>query len=112
MKLHPSLSEILLPAYAPCADFSNACNEMRWIPEAGHVPRGFLGACGDLSDVELILVFAEPGDPHFGETHTGLASAYDHAMMAFCTGKAQPFSGTSAFAADPILNHALKAQQR
>ena len=60
---------------------------MRWNPEAGHVPRGFLGACGDPSEVELVLVFAEPGDPHVGEHHSGLDSAYSHATMAFRTGK-------------------------
>ena len=60
---------------------------MRWNPPAGHVPRGFLGAAGDLSEVELVLVFAEPGDPHFGECHTGLKSAYDYATYGFGTGK-------------------------
>jgi hypothetical protein len=37
--------------------------------------------------VELILVFAEPGDPHDGEHHSGLESAYDYATAAFRTGK-------------------------
>jgi hypothetical protein len=56
---------------------------MRWDPERGHVPRGFAGATGDLSEVELVLVFAEPGDPQPGEQHTGLASAYAYANSAF-----------------------------
>ena len=89
MKLSPRLENILSPAYGPCPEFASACKEMRWNPDAGHVPRGFLGACGELSEVELILVFAEPGDPHFGERHSGLTSAYDYAAMAFRTGKDQ-----------------------
>ena len=54
---------------------------MRWNPDIGHVPRGFFGACGDLAEVELVLVVAEPGDPHPGESHSGLDSAYDYAGM-------------------------------
>jgi hypothetical protein len=42
-----------------------------------------------LEDIELVLVFAEPGDPHVGETHEGLASAYGYASHAFETGKDQ-----------------------
>lgn len=82
-QLHLSLELILTPAYNPCQEFSNYCKEMRWNPDAGHVPRGFLGACGELSEVELVLVFAEPGDPQVGEKHSGLQSAYDYAMMTF-----------------------------
>jgi len=62
---------------------------MRWNPSQGHVPRGFLGAAGALSEVELVLVFAEPGDPHESETHEGLTSAYRYATYAFETGKDQ-----------------------
>jgi len=60
---------------------------MHWSPDVGHVPRGFLGASGELSEVELVLVFAEPGDPHAGERHTGLESAYEYASFAFRSGK-------------------------
>ena len=87
MKLSPPVARILSAAYGPCPEFTQACTEMRWNPDAGHVPRGFLGACGELSEVELILVFAEPGDPHIGERHSGLDSVYDYATMAFRTGK-------------------------
>jgi hypothetical protein len=59
---HPSLQAILLPAYAPCAHLGT-CPQARWNPAAGHIPRGFLGATGDLADVELVLVTAEPGFP-------------------------------------------------
>jgi hypothetical protein len=62
---------------------------MRWNPETGHVPRGFYGAIGNLSEVELVLVVAEPGDPHGGETHTGLDIAYDYAGRVLRSGKDQ-----------------------
>jgi hypothetical protein len=69
VKLSPSLEKILSPAYR-CTEFDRACRgEMRWRPKEGHVPRGFLGACGEAAEVELILVFAEPGDPHAEEDY-------------------------------------------
>ena len=62
------MMEALADAYSPCPSFRGACaGEMRWEPESGHVPRGFCGATGDLSEVELVLVCAEPGDPHSSE---------------------------------------------
>lgn len=84
--MNKSLAKILKPAYGPCPAFSGPCAEMRWNPDEGHVPRGFLGATGTLSEVELVLVFAEPGDPQESEAHTGLKSAYDFATYAFRTG--------------------------
>jgi len=42
---------------------------MRWDPSQGQVPRGACGAVGSISEVELVLVTAEPGDPLPGETH-------------------------------------------
>jgi hypothetical protein len=62
---------------------------MRWRPADGHVPRGFAGATGELSEVELVLVSAEPGDPHPEECHTGLhmQSAYDYAMTVLQQGR-------------------------
>lgn len=76
VKLPQKLEEVLLPAYGPCPEFTRTCGrEMRWNPSQGHVPRGPLGACGDISEVELVLVFAEPGDPHAEELdpeHTAL----------------------------------------
>ena len=60
---------------------------MRWAPEQGHVPRGFHGAYGGQNEVELVLVFAEPGDPHAGEAHSGLDSAFKYAGFAFKSGK-------------------------
>jgi hypothetical protein len=89
MKLNPSLVKLLAPAYAPCSAFAGKCGEMRRSPAQGHVPRGFLGAAGALNDIELVHVFAEPGDPHDGEKHEGLVSAYRYATYAFETGKDQ-----------------------
>jgi hypothetical protein len=87
MKVNPTISSVLAPAYLPCVEFQRACVEMRWQPDAGHVPRGFLGALGFLEEVELVLVFAEPGNPHEGESHTGLESAYEYATFALGTGR-------------------------
>jgi hypothetical protein len=42
---------------------------MRWNPKAGHVPRGFCGAISTPDDVKLVLITAEPGDPHAEENH-------------------------------------------
>ena len=47
---------------------------MRWKPERGHVPRGFCGATGALREVQLVLVVAEPGDPHADEVYAPQAS--------------------------------------
>jgi hypothetical protein len=89
MPLNPEIAAILEPAYGPCIEFGSACSDMRWQPERGHVPRGFFGAVGDLTEVELVLVFSEPGDPHDDETHTGLDSAYARAAMGFGSGRDQ-----------------------
>lgn len=87
MKLKPAIGNILAPAYMPCVEFQRACVQMRWQPDDGHVPRGFLGAAGSLDKVELVLVFAEPGDPHIGELHDGLDSEYEYATFAFSKGE-------------------------
>ena len=87
MTIPTELAEILGPAYDPCPEFGRACTEMRWHPEAGHVPRGFYGAIGGLSEVELILVVAEPGDPHHGETHIDMYSAYNYAGEVLRAGR-------------------------
>lgn len=65
----PTIAPLLLPAYMPCPGFSTACAKMRWAPQEGHVPRGFCGAFGDPAQVRLVLVVAEPGDPHDSEAH-------------------------------------------
>lgn len=69
MKPNQIISNQLLQAYNPCPGFTKNCSCMKWSPRDGHVPRGFCGAIGELSDVKLILVCAEPGDPHKSENH-------------------------------------------
>ncbi len=88
-KLNPSLADVLRPAYDPCPSFSTTCNEMRWNPAEGHVPRGFRGASGRLEQIELVLVYAEPGDPLPGESHAGLESAYAYSASTFANGATQ-----------------------
>ena len=61
--MHPALKDILKPAYR-CVGFDGTCSsKMQWAPHLGLVPRGFYGATGDLEDVALVLVLAEPGNP-------------------------------------------------
>lgn len=57
------LLAVLLEAYRPCKNFG-VCREAQWNPEGGQIPRGFLGATGELSEVELVMVFSEPGHPY------------------------------------------------
>lgn len=56
---------VLGEAYRPCGNFGT-CREARWEPRKGHVPRGFLGAVGRPDEVEVVMVFAEPGHPYDG----------------------------------------------
>ena len=62
------LFNVLLNAYRPCRHFGT-CPEAVWDPKCGHIPRGFLGATAKLSDVEVVMVFAEPGRPHEDESY-------------------------------------------
>jgi hypothetical protein len=75
--MHPcaELRAVLQSAYDPCRGFQSTCTSiagkhMRWSPADGHVPRGFCGALGDLADVELVLIVAEPGDPQANESYS------------------------------------------
>ena len=84
--MHPRLKDILNPAYNPCKGFRGKCKGLikPWNPAAGHVPRGFYGALGDLSEVRLVMVLAEPGDPKGEEEHTGgIDSAYEFAGKCY-----------------------------
>lgn len=81
------LKDLLAEAY-PCPCFKTVCQSMRWNPEAGHIPRGFLGAIGRPEEVELVLVFAEPGDPRPGD-HATMDEALTHAYWAFGEGQGQ-----------------------
>lgn len=91
MNPHSSLLEILKPAYSPCPNFG-ICKEAKWQPETGQIPRGFIGATGKPKDVEVIMVFSEPGHPHADERHNASASptelmtsAMAHVRMCYGT---------------------------
>ena len=61
-----ALIEVLAPAYEPCRHMpvcGGRCRQSHWEPANGHMPRGFLGATGELDEIELVIVLAEPGDP-------------------------------------------------
>ena len=79
----PKLMSLMLEAY-PCSHFcpqgkdsinmaskvsSNTCPEAIWHPQNGNIPRGFLGATGKAEEVEVIMLFAEPGEPHGNESY-------------------------------------------
>ena len=91
--MHPKLKEKLKPAYR-CVGFDGTCNSlMRWAPRLGHVPRGFYGATGDLAEVTLVLVLAEPGDPNPNpgpeECYEDVESAFDFTGHCFLTAGGQ-----------------------
>jgi hypothetical protein len=88
--------DMLLSAYLPCAGFAASCTTMRWNPTGGHVPRGFCGATDGPERVRLVLICAEPGDPHDGEHHAAdgteeghLRSTYAYTWHCLATGKDQ-----------------------
>ncbi len=92
-KMHPKLKEILLPAYQ-CVGFTGTCTSlMQWAPHLGHVPRGFYGATGDLEEVTLVLVLAEPGnpspDPGPEECYSDVDSAFAFTGHCFLTAGGQ-----------------------
>lgn len=62
----PELERLMARSLAPCFNFG-LCKEARWAPAEGHIPRGYVGALGTPLDVRLVIVFAEPGNPHDGE---------------------------------------------
>ena len=95
MKPAPELWDLLTKAY-PCPGFSGTCQSMRWNPRNGHIPRGFLGATGKLSDVELVLVFAEPHDPKPGD-HETMEEAAEHAYRSFKSGMGEFHQKARAF---------------
>lgn len=92
----PTLVGLLIEAYGPCKGFADSCRTATWNPAAGHAPRGFCGAAGELGEVRLVLVCAEPGDPHPSECHeTGDSAAErfnsvsSYAWSCFSAGKDQ-----------------------
>ena len=90
----PPLREILVEAYRPCPAFGRECSAMTWRPEKGYIPRGFCGCLGSPEEVKLVLVAAEPGDPHPGESYPKTAGpeqllerAFSHAYRCYRDGK-------------------------
>lgn len=92
MRPNAQLSKLLQVAYSPCDGFGR-CHEATWDPAAGHIPRGFLGATAELEDVEVVMVFSEPGHPNPAEGYDPaaspnelLASGVGRTYYAFATG--------------------------
>lgn len=85
--MNEQLYKILKPAYDPCLEFAGVCKEMLWKPACGHVPRGYYGALGELEEVELVLVFAEPGDPYRDEEFNNIEATFDYVGRMFRTSK-------------------------
>ena len=85
------LQDILRPGLGPCPEFAGACRgAMRWAPAEGHIPRGCCGAFGRREDVELVMIVAEPGDPHPEESYPENATPdeylslfTEHAFLCF-----------------------------
>ena len=94
----PEIMDLLLPAVQPCANFGADCAGVAiWDPENGHVPRGFVGALGELSDVELVLMTAEPGDPLPHERYEQPADPVE-LMESICRYSLEQFvAGTTLF---------------
>lgn len=95
MTLPTPLRQLLTEAYRPCANFG-VCAQARWDPQTGHIPRGFLGAPEKVDDVEVVIVFAEPGFPQPGESYEPtqtpdefLSSTLEYVTSAFATGMNQ-----------------------
>ncbi len=77
-----ALKSLLLETYRPCKNFG-ICREARWEPSAGHIPRGYLGAIGAAEEVEVVMVFSEPGHPQNDETYDDTVEAAG--LMSTCT---------------------------
>jgi hypothetical protein len=70
--MNESLLLLLQKAWSPCPFLESACKSVTFCPSKGYAPRGICGANGEPEEVELILVFAEPGDPHEQESFSCL----------------------------------------
>lgn len=72
--MNEELRRIIMPALA-CKHFRKTCRAkgIRFAPACGHIPRGYAGGdAADLSEVRLVIVTAEPGEPKPGkEVHDG-----------------------------------------
>jgi len=89
---HPTIRKLLLTSLQPCKYFGT-CLEAKYQPGSGHVPRGYLGATANLTDVEAVIILAEPGHPHPTEVHEAetpeqiMTSALNYAFSCYSTGK-------------------------
>ncbi|SVC13531.1 uncharacterized protein METZ01_LOCUS266385, partial [marine metagenome] len=74
------LLEVLKPAYVPCKNFEGICKDkiLGWNPSTGNVPRGYCGAFGNIKDVKLVLVAAEPNNPKYDEKYKSSTSVDDY----------------------------------
>ncbi len=89
--LDSRLKKILQQAHR-CRHFDDTCQSMRYNPSEGHIPRGYAGGCGKVENIELIIIVAEPGDPHPHESYTGDLTEACH---QYCTSSI--FTGTDLF---------------
>ena len=86
-----------------CPQFEGVCKGFcRFDPAVGLIPRGYGGKPEDASDVRLIIVTAEPGDPAIGESYSGTAlemrkAHLNHFEQAMCHGIQRYGSASSQF---------------
>ena len=71
---------VLERAY-PCAGFEDACRTMQWDLQSGFIPRGYIGATNTVSDVEVVFVLSEPGEPQGDENYSSEMSAIELIKM-------------------------------
>src|SRR4051812_34122477 len=66
------LVSILKAAYPTCPRFNEVCKHhgIQWEGEKGHLARRYTGCFGEVSEVKLVLILAEPGTPGLGEAYT------------------------------------------
>jgi hypothetical protein len=81
--MNPELVKILKPAFAPCIGFSSTCKEMVWKPLCGFMPRGYYGALGEIEEVRVVFVFAEPGNPFGDEEYSDFESGFNYVGKQF-----------------------------
>jgi len=81
--MSPEIMNVLKPTFAPCVGFSDICKEMDWNPGCGFVPRGYYGALGEIKEVKLVMVFAEPGNPYADEVYLDIDSVFDYVGRMF-----------------------------
>jgi len=74
--MNSRILKVLEPSHGPCRHFQKNCKNIKFLPSHGHVPRGVCGANGDLSEVKLVMVFSEPGDPLDGQNHEKIGFSY------------------------------------